>query len=161
MVMRHKNLTFCEVSIAFFPVCEIDSGQAPRTRRCRGGHWVMGQRRLGVIWAAGTLACTAAVHAAESAQRTDPADPVCLQRDAPPEKCVTNDGPPPPPRARGTKTPPRPHPADPAVPAATPTTPAPATGAGAPAGPAATDGARQQSAPRGSTSSGGHPGGAK
>lgn len=167
MVMHHKNLTFCEIWIAFFPACEISSSQAPRTPRCRGGHLVMG-RCLGAIWAAGTLACTAAVYAAETTQRTDPVDPICLQRDAPPEKCVINDGLPPPPRLGGAgtlppgaTTPPAPVPNPPldagsprppgapqqpdaAAPPATPTTPAPTTPATA--SPAPTTGAGAPSA---------------
>lgn len=45
-------------------------------------------------WAGvGLLVFTALAYAADTGTRTDPVDPACSQRDAPPEKCVIDDGP--------------------------------------------------------------------
>jgi hypothetical protein len=64
-----------------------------------------------MLWAA-------SVHAADTTQRTDPVDPACLRRDAPPEKCVIDDGPAPRPPAAGTQVPQTPPVTPPALPSA-------------------------------------------
>lgn len=65
------------------------------------------------------LLLTASAYAADTPQRTDPVDPACRERNAPPEKCVIDDGPPPPgPRAAGTQTPQTPPVTPPAPPGA-------------------------------------------
>lgn len=81
------------------------------------------------------LLLTASAYAADTTQRTDPVDPACLQRNAPPEKCVIDDGPPPRPRAAGTQAP------------LTPVTPPAPPGAET-----ATDGGGQKAPPKAKTS---------
>lgn len=68
----------------------------------QGNNRVAGAAGWAGVW---TLLLTASAYAADTPQRTDPVDPACLQRDAPPEKCVINDGPVSRPRAAGTPSP--------------------------------------------------------
>jgi hypothetical protein len=85
------------------------------------------------------LFLAASAYPADTSQRTDPVGPACLQRDAPADKCVIDDGPPLRPRAAGQQA------------AQTPVTPPASPSVGG-----STDGGGQKAPPKAKTLPGAH-----